>query len=224
MEIRCQNCGARLRLPNKEIPKDHQVQTHCPRCKAPLKLGVSDRDTMEPKSGVDEKSASETRRVHSDPASLQEGFSLDYSEGGGRLALVLGIDLQQNEAIRGDIEGLGYRYVSAEDPTEAIAKIRLHRFHLIILSDQFEDVNQGQSQVTRYLNYLSMSVRRRIFVALIGEAYKTMDQMMAFAMSANVVINQKDLGSLGPILKRAISDDEVFYKVFMETLAEVGKA
>jgi CheY-like chemotaxis protein len=224
VEIRCQNCNARLRLPNKEIPKDHRVQTHCPRCKAPLNLGDCEPDTMDPKGDGDGNSAAEASPAHSEPGSLKEGFSLDSSEEGGALALVLGSDLHQIEAVKQDVEGLGYRYVSAENPTEAIAKIRLHHFHLIILSDQFEDVDQGQSQVTRYLNYLSMSVRRRIFLALIGDAFRSMDHMMAFAMSANVVINQKDLGKLGPILKRALSDDEAFYKIFRETLAEVGKA
>jgi hypothetical protein len=69
-----------------------------------------------------------------------------------------------------------------------------------------------------------MSVRRRIFLALISDNFKTMDNMMAFAMSANVVINTKDIQKLHLILKKAASENERFYKVFMDTMVETGKA
>jgi len=121
------------------------------------------------------------------------------------------------------VEALGYRYVSAENSQAAINKMRLHHFHLVLLFDRFDGVELAQSPVLEYLNNLSLSVRRTIFLALIGDGFKTMDHMMAFAMSANVVIAGKDLERLRAILQHGISDNEIFYKVFMETLAEVGK-
>ena len=51
-----------------------------------------------------------------------------------------------------------------------------------------------------------MAIRRRMFVVLMGEGFKTMDDMMAFALSANLVVNTKELDKLLAILKRAISD------------------
>ena len=47
--------------------------------------------------------------------------------------------------------------------------------------------------------------------------------MKAFAMSANLVVNQGDVENLGAILKKSISENEKFYKVFMDTLKESGK-
>jgi hypothetical protein len=47
--------------------------------------------------------------------------------------------------------------------------------------------------------------------------------MQAFQKSANVVINEKDLGKLEDILKKTISENEIFYKVFKETLHSMGK-
>ena len=63
-----------------------------------------------------------------------------------------------------------------------------------------------------------------MFVLLMSDKFRTMDHMMAFAMSANLVANWKDLGKLSSILGRAVSDNEKFYKVFMDTLKETGKA
>jgi len=46
---------------------------------------------------------------------------------------------------------------------------------------------------------------------------------MAFARSANVVINLKDIDKLHLVLKKAIAENEKFYKVFMDALVETGR-
>jgi hypothetical protein len=37
-------------------------------------------------------------------------------------------------------------------------------------------------------------------------------------------VNEKDMGKLTAILTKALSDHDKFYKVFVDTLVEVGKA
>jgi hypothetical protein len=94
----------------------------------------------------------------------------------------------------------------------------------VILSDGFDGIGLKQSPILQYLNHSSMSVRRRVFLAVIGDDFKTMDNMMAFSMSANLVINREDLDKVEAILKRGVSENERFYKVFMDMLVETGKA
>ena len=102
--------------------------------------------------------------------------------------------------------------------------MRLHHFHLVILSDGFDETESSRSPVVNYLNHVSMSVRRKVFLVLIGDNFVTMDQMMAYSVSANLVVNRKDIQKLDNVLKRGISDHEQFYKVLMDTLVEVRKA
>ncbi|MDP6179308.1 MAG: hypothetical protein QGG48_05395 [Desulfatiglandales bacterium] len=47
------------------------------------------------------------------------------------------------------------------------------------------------SPILNYLNHLSIEVRRQMFLVLMDDQLKTMDNMMAFAMSANAVVNKK---------------------------------
>ena len=127
------------------------------------------------------------------------------------------------EKIKECIRELGYRYVPARNSRDASGKMRFHNFDLMILADHFDDSPLEQSPILRSLNHLSMSIRRRIFLVLIGEKFKTMDHMTAFAMSANLVVNPRDLDRLTAILRRAVSGNEKFYKVFFDTLEDVGK-
>ena len=57
-----------------------------------------------------------------------------------------------------------------------------------------------------------------------GSNFKTLSNAQAFQKSANVVINEKDIDKLENVLKKSISENEIFYKVFKETLHSMGKA
>jgi predicted Zn finger-like uncharacterized protein len=222
MEIICESCKARLNIPDEKIPQDKRVTISCPKCKNKLSLethGLRQGDHVPSAEGMAEPRIVE---ADSDYAYGDEDADLELYEEGVRLALVMENDAQQAEKLSQAVEELGYKYVPAENTRAAIGKMRLHQFDLVILADGFDGIELGQSPVLRYLNHLSMSIRRRIFVALIGDSFKTMDQMMAFVMSANLVINPRDMDKLRTILIHSISDNEKFYKVFMDTLVEVG--
>jgi hypothetical protein len=89
-----------------------------------------------------------------------------------------------------------------------------------------EEFGGGSSSNNGFLSYLQnmpVPARRNIFFALYGKGFKTMDNFMAFVKSANLVINLNDLSNLGPILKKAIDDNDKFYRVFKAYLRELGK-
>ena len=69
-----------------------------------------------------------------------------------------------------------------------------------------------------------MATRRHIFLAIIGNGFKTLNNMQAFSYSVNLVINEKDVDKLAKILKKAIAEHEMFYKVFKESLQAMGKS
>ena len=240
MEIICEECKAKLNIPDEKLPEAQQFSVRCPRCRKKLIL-----DTTKARADVPDAAGIESTESGS-PADIpdlviEEGVELPQTEGtsgydveedsvlnsyeeGMKLALVMNNDEQQTKRIKEAIEGLGYRYVPGNNIQEAVGKMRFHRFDLIILSDYFDNAPLEKSHILNYLNHLSMFVRRKMFVVLIGEGLKTMDNMMAFALSANLVISLNDLDKLSIILKRAVSDNEKFYKVFFDTLREVGKA
>lgn len=240
MEIICEECKAKLNIPDEKVPEGQQVSVRCPRCKKKLILdttrsgpGVSDAAVVESiesgspegipgpaiKEGVDLLKTEGTSEN-----GVEEDSILNFYEEEMKLALVMNNDEQETRKIKEALEGLGYRYVPGNNTQEAVGKMRFHRFDLIILSDYFDNAPLEKNHILNYLNHLSMFVRRKIFVVLIGEGLRTMDNMMAFAMSANLVVSLNDLDKLSIILKRAVSDNEKFYKVFFDTLKEVGKA
>jgi hypothetical protein len=238
MEVVCESCKAKLNIPDEKIPKGQAVRISCPKCKKKIVLETG--KFVDPEAGsesVDTPDTEESRlrfiEQKPEARSAEESYgyqdytgdtSLEFFEEGTRLALVMANTTERSEMISKAVESVGYKAISTPNTRDAIGKTRFHHFDMVILMDGFDGQPLERCGMVNYLNRLNMSVRRRIFVALVSDNFKTMDDMMAFAMSANVVINTKDLEKLPPILKKAVSDNEKFYKTFMDTLAETGKA
>lgn len=209
MDVTCDSCGAAFKIPDEKLPPNQVVSITCPKCKGKIKVDTkkSDKDIV----------SSEIEELE------QDSSPLEFFEEGTRLALVLNGDDKQVNDISSVLEELSYKSIVAPSIQDAMGKLRLHHFDLIILSDGFDGQNLEGSPVTHYLNHLSMSVRRKIFLVLLSDKFNTMDNMMAFMLSANLVINPADLSKLRLILNKAIPDHEKFYKIFMDTLKEAGK-
>lgn len=238
MEVTCGHCKAKLNIPDEKIPKDQRVKVRCPKCNEKIILDTREAEAEKPahddqvdfhETGEFELKVLETRPA---PAEEEDSYgyddyseddSLDFFEEETKLALIMESNDEHAEKIRIAVEELGYQYISAPNTRDALGKLRFHHFDLVVLSDGFDGQPLEGSPNINYLNHLSMGIRRKIFLTLLSDKFKTMDNMMSFAMSANLVVNKKDLDRLPVVLKKAISDNEKFYKVFMDTMSEIGK-
>ncbi len=234
MEITCSQCNAKLNVPDDRIPKDQAVKINCPKCKNRITLdlrkpseespfldaSLTDSGNVEFKS-IDQKQEKSSEDYTYDDYSGDQ--TLDFFDEGVKIALVIFKGDDKREKVGRALEGLGFKCIYAESTRDALGKLRFHLFNLVFLADNFDSQDILYSPIMNYLNRLPMSSRRKIYVALIGDRFKTMDEMMAFALSANAVISTKDIEKLSSIIKKGISDNEKFYKVLTDTLAEFGK-
>jgi hypothetical protein len=226
MDVICEQCQTKLGIPDEKVPKDHPVRITCPKCETKMTLNPNRPTTRESANSESEERTPPAKQPKGgyDYADYSDDDTLHFFEEGTKLSLVLMSNGESSEKIKGAVELMGYKFIPAPSTRDAIGKLRFHHFDLIVLSDGFDGQPIDHSPILNYLNNLSMSIRRKIFLALLSDAYKTMDNMMALAMSANIVVSTKDLDKLHPILKKAISENERFYKIFTDILVETGKA
>ncbi len=236
MEVICPQCKTKLNIPDEKLPRDQAARISCPKCKNKITIEPSMHEEAETAA---KESFSETGKLHlkfieskkKEESGKDSPDNDDYSGGdellefydeGTKLALVM-VNEADNEKVKSAVEALGYRYIPVSNTRDALSKLRFHLFDIIILEEGFDGQQIENSPVMNYLNHLAMSSRRKIFIALLGEKFNTMDEMMAYTLSANIIINTKDLDKLSSALKRGIVEYERFYKVFTDTLVETGK-
>jgi DNA-directed RNA polymerase subunit RPC12/RpoP len=237
MEVICEQCKTKLNIPDEKIPKDQVVRINCPKCRSKITLDTrshgSARPVVEPGNeefiGKEHDPVSESKRMKETEegytySDFSEDKALDFFEEGTTLSLIMGSDSEQSLKIKLVVEELGYKGVVTPNTRDALGKMRFYHFDMVILSDGFDGQPLDNSPIVNHLNRLGMPVRRRIFLALLSEKFKSMDNMMSFAMSANAVISTKELDRLGLMLRKAVLENDKLYKVFMDTLAQLGKA
>ncbi len=216
MEVTCSHCNKTLKIPDDKLPQNQIVKIACPSCRN--KITIDTRTA--PEQGPDAKGSKEMEGI----SDYGDDTSLGFYEEGTRLALILDSDPARKEQIRNAVESLQFRFVDSPGTRDAISKLRFHVFDLIVLAEGFDGQPLEHSPIINSLNHSPMSVRRNTFVALLGDQFQTMDNMMAFAMSANVVVNPSDMDKFDRVLKKAIADNQRFYKVYNDCLKDAGKA
>ena len=141
----------------------------------------------------------------------------------GRPALVCVDDAPRQAAVTSALNELGYAPDVPSSVDNALDRMRKTAYEVVIVDETFEGATALDNGVLKGLAAMSMMVRRYMFVALIGKNVPTLDNATAFARSVNAVFSYGDLDQLGPMLQRAITDNDAFYRVFREVLKAAGK-
>jgi predicted Zn finger-like uncharacterized protein len=199
MNIICQNCHSKFKIPDQKIPAGRRATVACPKCKGKISLGDKIGAVARGVSFVDANSNG-TYDASEKP--------FDFIEEEGLTALVW----------------MEYQITKAESARDALKRMRYHNYDLFVVNENFDTDNPESNGILLYLERLNMLVRRNMFIALVSDRFRTMDNMMALNKSVNLIINIKNIEDIGKILSRGITDNEFFYRVFKGTLKEVGRA
>ena len=140
-----------------------------------------------------------------------------------RAALVCVDAGERRTAVLGALTELSYVPDVPADAEEAVDRLRKNAYDVVIVDERYEGSSPLDNTVMKALAAMSMQVRRYVFVAQLGKGVTTLDNATAFSRSVNAVVNVNDVGQLAPILRRAIADNDAFYRVFREVLQAVGR-
>ena len=210
MDITCSTCQSKFKIPNEKIPTGRRTTVACPKCKGYI--------TLKPRRGSAGGAASSVGTYNA----AEKPF--DFIEEEGLTALVCESNPSVRRTITNALEILDYQITEAENARDALKRMRYHNYDLFVVNEQFDTDNPESNGVLLYLERLSMTVRRNMFVALISNRFRTMDNMIALNKSVNLIVNIKNIDDIGKILSRGITDNEFFYRIFKGKLQEVGRA
>jgi CheY-like chemotaxis protein len=126
-------------------------------------------------------------------------------------------------AVRSALGELGYAVEVPTGAADAIDRMRKTAYAVVVVDETYEGAAPLDNAVLKALAGMAMSLRRYMVVALLGADVKTLDNGTAFSRSVNAVVNVNDLAQLTSIFRRAIADNDAFYRVFREVLQAAGK-
>ena len=147
----------------------------------------------------------------------------DFVETDAETALICEPDENVRTKLSNALNDMGYQTTLAASARDALKSMRFHLFDMVVVNENFDPSAPDRNDVLAYLETLAMSTRRQIFLALVSDKYRTMDNMAAFNKSVNVVINLKNIDDAGTILREAVADNAAFYHVMKDILKKMGR-
>lgn len=211
MEVSCKSCQARFNIPDDKLPAGKSVSAACPKCKQKIKI--------EAPSPYDEKAAGGPAEEGEQYDAAEKPF--DFVEEDALTALVCEDDPAVREKIKSTLVLMEYNVSVAGTTREALKRMRYHNYDLIVVDEMFDTSSADANGVLVFLERLPMSTRRSIFICLISNRYRTMDHMMAFNKSVNMIVNTKNITEFGKVLSTGITDNDMFYRIYRDTLKTI---
>jgi predicted Zn finger-like uncharacterized protein len=221
MDIVCENCKARFKVPDEKIPAGKVVSMPCPKCREKITVGGPKKtEPSAPPAVAKDQSVHDEVQAEAYDASEKP---FDFAEEEGKTALVCESDPAVKKAIAAALGNLDYHITDAADTRDALKNMRYHVYDVILVNDIFDGQGSEENPVLSYLENLNMAIRRNIFVGLLSKTIRTMDNMAAFSNSVNMTINVKDMANMEQVLNRGITDNDFFVRVVREGLKKVGR-
>ena len=92
----------------------------------------------------------------------------------------------------------------------------------VVIANRAAQVPGRAETLYQRLMRLGPPARRRIFLVLVGDEYKTGDGLQAFPLQADLVVNPRDAAAVeGPMLN-AMSERTRLYQAFLEARRAAG--
>lgn len=221
----CEGCQASFRIPAGKIPPGKTVILNCPKCRRPFSFTAPDECHTRDATGKNREELSNLAKAgfSESPASASPVSSLVFAEEEGDLAMICMEDAGVAAEIHKTLEMMEYQVLEVTAPHEALKTLRMHACKLVVADEGFGGADADRNPVLLYLERLPMQVRREMFVAMLSKRHSTLDSLVAFVRSINLVVNYRHLPDLERLLRQGISDHRHFYEAFQEAMREEGR-
>ena len=218
MDIICESCQSKLKIPDGKIPPGKTAVLNCPKCKNKISV-TADETPVEEDDVITEKTIYDEVASNNYDASEKP---FDFAEEEGITALLCEPDDGIRKTLTETLALMEYHITVAESIRDTLTKMRYHNYDMILLNENFDSSNPDQNGVLFHIERMQMATRRNIFVALLTNRFRTMDNMMAFQKSVDIILNTENIADAGKILERSMREKDFFYKVYNQTLEDLG--
>jgi predicted Zn finger-like uncharacterized protein len=244
----CPQCQQKIVIDDAKVP-DRAFNVRCPRCQTVVKLpGKEASDgaalaapafapapvaspTPPPPTPVDTRRGPAAGAGHSEEELRAQMMAQLRRELGGEgsrgpQALVVFPNAAQAAAITLTLTRLGY-HVDTVDDFEDGARLLEQGVHDVVATARVAAAAGRPESLYQRMVRLFPDQRRRIFVILVGDEFKSGDGTQAFLVMADLVLSARDAGAADQVIRSSINERRRLYQAFEDArkkFEEVARA
>lgn len=231
----CSHCQKKLKLSAKiedslqQLGPGKSLRVNCPQCGGAIILDFLSL-TLEPATppSVSPTPRASSKQVIPPPPPDLSGLDSNNQEGKATVedvpkALILMPDTANCSLITEALESLGYQTTFVQSAEDAMERMQFINYASVLLHSHYEGDSLEKSTFHRFMQAMNMNKRRYIFYIITGPEFNTLYDLQALAHSANLVVNEQDLGQLALILRRAIPQYEGMFGAIMQEINALNR-
>jgi predicted Zn finger-like uncharacterized protein len=213
VQASCPQCSQKIVIDDAKVP-DRAFSVKCPKCQNVVKFpgrSAAPPAAAAPSAAVGadddwtQPAPSESQSLPSIPAS---GKTL----GQGQKAVVALADRQLAAAVSTTLGQLAYAVDILDNPDEGARLIEQGVYSLAVTAQG--GATAGKETLLQRIQRLSPEARRRVFLTLLGEEYKTGDGVQAWSVTADLVVNPRDASGFAGVLANTVAERARVYQAF----------
>jgi predicted Zn finger-like uncharacterized protein len=239
VQANCPNCSQRIVIDDAKVP-DRAFSVKCPKCQTVVKFpgkgaapptiavaaapatgtfavppAAGAASAVTPTAGpseAPEPGPSEEMRA-SMMAQLRRELAIGEGRPAGR-AMVALPDRARAGAMALPLTRLGYQVDTVDNPEEGARLLEQGVYDLVVTTRAA--AAGGRESLYQRINRLSADGRRRIFLVLVGDEFKTGDGTQAWSVMADLVIAARDVPNADATLLPTLAERTRLYQVFLD--------
>lgn len=214
MQAACPQCAQRIVIDDAKVP-DRAFSVRCPKCQNVVKF--PGRGAAEPPPAEAEAPVAEPPAAPSAPEAVAgqvRSFRPALPKIEGRALVSLG-DRGHVAAVSGPLALLGVQVDPLDNPEEGARLVEQGVYDMVVTGRAVAAQGRPETIYQRVCR-LSPEGRRRIFMILVGDEFKSGDGTQAFTVMADLVLNPRDLANSAHLVAAIVGERQRLYQVFSD--------
>ncbi len=215
MQAPCPHCAQKVLVDDAKAP-DRPFSVRCPKCQGIVRFPGRTAEPAPPApvapNPPDGDGLSDEIRAEMTARLRREVSELEAARGQVLAALP---DPQLAKTLTQPLADLGYVVDVLDIPEEGGRLLEQGAYSVVVTNRTATVPGQAETLYAR-LTRLSPEARRRIFVLLAGDEFRTGDGTQAFAAQADLVVNPKDAATVEMPLLNAMAERTRLFQAYRE--------
>lgn len=230
MRIECSGCGQAMNVPDERLPAAPKFVVRCPKCQQAITVerpefaaqaqaggdapghvhGPQDSPPLSAPAGPP-PSAPEPPKAPAAPPpppalDVPTGLEPEVFPPGAKVAFLSLADESWRGAAGEYLKGVGFFLSEAASPGEAVAKLRLNHYDLVVAQQD----EQGRAILAEIAAWNGLK-RREVNVVLVGPGADSLDPKPAFQHGVNAWLSAGDADRAADLLRQALEGYDLYY-------------
>jgi predicted Zn finger-like uncharacterized protein len=233
MQTLCSQCSTRIQIDDARVPS-HPFKVRCPKCQTVLSLpGRAAEASPAPEPAAAGADAPEPPAPAPSPAPPPPPAPIPDVPGPGTLSRLEKAAQGDNDAIialagpvapvlRQALVNLGYNVDSVENIEEGTRLLEQGVYEVAVTSRAPVEPGKPETLAQRMLRFPA-DARRRVFVVLVGDEFRSGDGTQAWAAQADLVLNPSDASRSESLIRATISERRRLYQPFNDARRRIER-